>query len=312
MTGFNWSQLLKWSSKYIEDSYSNSEIKQIDPERLEFLQGAVKEAMKNVVDPNKLISELKDNLSLSNDEEVLASLEIIDRCIEFPDCALNLEKLGLVQPLLSCLFRSQEIRSITYQILSKSMQNNLPVQNSFGQLGALQILKQSIQNEDSESNKSKGITAISTLIRHNKVMEKSFISDDGLSLIVLWLHSNNVRVRERALSLLRHLLIEGIVRGEDFVEDDNCKVIDIILVLSRNNSISNTEYQDIQYSETISKTLLELIRTCNPKLSTASRDRIIEEVNKRMIFLINYCKLYPNDDISPEYSTLIQCKGLLV
>ncbi|QOY43025.1 Armadillo-type fold protein [Cryptosporidium parvum] len=309
---FDWSQLLKWSSRYIEDTYSNSNIRHIDPERLEFLQGAVREAMKNVVDPNKLILEAKDKLSLSNDEEVLASLAVIDRCVELPDCALNFEKLGIVQPLLSCLSRSEEVRSITYQILSKSMQNNLPVQNSFAKLGALSLLKQSVQGEDSETNKSKGITAISSLVRHNKTLEGSFISDNGIPLIALWLHSENVGVRERALSLLRHLLIQGVVKSEYIIGNNNSKIIDTILTLSKNNSISNKEYQNIQYGETISETLLELINAFNPKLSSSSKDKIREEVNKRMIFLIDYCKLHPDDDISPEYSTLIQCEKLLV
>lgn len=246
------------------------------------------------------------------DEEVLASLTIINRCVEFPDCSLNLEKLGLAQSLLNCLFRSEEIRSITYQILTKSMQNNLPVQNSLGQLGALPMLKQSIQSEDSESNKSKGITAISALIRHNKLLEDLFISDDGLSLIVLWLHSDNIKVHEKALSLLRHLLIEGAIKDKDLVEGNDCKLINTILMLSRNNSTSGTEYQDIQYSETISLALLELIKVCCSKLNKASKDKILEEVTKRMIFLIDYCRLYPNDDVSPEYSTLIQCEKLLV
>ncbi|KAL5370001.1 hypothetical protein CPHLJ_2g2080 [Cryptosporidium parvum] len=309
---FDWSQLLKWSSRYIEDTYSNSNIRHIDPERLEFLQGAVREAMKNVVDPNKLILEAKDKLSLSNDEEVLASLAVIDRCVELPDCALNFEKLGIVQPLLSCLSRSEEVRSITYQILSKSMQNNLPVQNSFAKLGALSLLKQSVQGEDSETNKSKGITAISSLVRHNKTLEGSFISDNGIPLIALWLHSENVGVRERALSLLRHLLIQGVVKSEYIIGNNSSKIIDTILTLSKNNSISNKEYQNIQYGETISETLLELINAFNPKLSSSSKDKIREEVNKRMIFLIDYCKLHPDDDISPEYSTLIQCEKLLV
>ncbi|KAH8581827.1 uncharacterized protein ELE39_001957 [Cryptosporidium sp. chipmunk genotype I] len=296
----------------VEESYSNSDMKQIDPERLEFLQGAVREAMKNVVDPNKLILEAKENLSLSNDEEVLASLAVIDRCIEFPDCALNLEKTGLVKPLLNCLFRSEEIRSVTYQILSKSMQNNLPVQNSFAKLGALSLLKQSVQHEDSEINKSKGIAAISSLIRHNQALEESFISNNGIPLIVMWLHSDNVGVREKALSLLRHLLMEGVVKADYIIENNNVKIIDTILMLSSNNSISNTEFQNIQYGETVSEALLELIKTCNSRLSKASKDKILEEVNKRMIFLFDYCKLYPDDDISPEYSTLIQCEKLLV
>ncbi|CUV04564.1 unnamed protein product [Cryptosporidium hominis] len=268
--------------------------------------------MKNVVDPNKLILEARDKLSLSNDEEVLASLAVIDRCVELPDCALNFEKIGIVQPLLSCLSRSEEVRSITYQILSKSMQNNLPVQNSFAKLGALSLLKQSIQGEDSETNKSKGITAISSLVRHNKTLEDSFISDNGIPLIALWLHSENVGVRERALSLLRHLLIQGVVNSEYIIGNNNSKIIDTILTLSRNNSISNREYQNIQYGETISETLLELINAFNPKLSSSSKDKIRKEVNKRMTFLIDYCKLHPDDDISPEYSILIQCEKLLV
>ncbi|KAK9173957.1 hypothetical protein CmeUKMEL1_16660 [Cryptosporidium meleagridis] len=307
---FDWSQLLKWSSRYIDDTNSNSNIRQIDPERLEFLQGAVREAMKNVVDPNKLILEAKDKLSVLNDEEVLASLTVIDRCVELPDCALNLEKIGIIQPLLSCLSRSEEIRSIIYQILSKSMQNNLPVQNSFAKLGALSLLKQSVQDEDSEENKSKGITAISSLVRHNKALEDSFIYDNGIPLIALWLHSDNVKVRQKALSLLRHLLIQGVVSSE-YIVGNNSKIIDIILTLSRSNSISNKEYQNIQYGETISETLLELINAFNSELNSSLKDKIREEVNKRMTFLIDYRKLHPDDDISPEYSILIQCEKLL-
>lgn len=312
----------------VENSGSNSEIRRIDPERLEFLQGAVREAMKDVVDPNKLIIEVRDNLSLPNgkfynirrvslpnfflDEEVLTSLAVIDRCVELPDCALNLEKLGLIQPLLNCLFRSEEIRCVTYQILSKSMQNNLPVQNSFGKLGALPILIQRIQQENSEFTKSKGITAISTLIRHNKVLEHSFLSDDGLSLIISWLQSEYKGTREKALSLLRHLLTEEILVEEYVIENKNCRIIDNIVILSRNNSISTAEYQDIQYSETVSETLLQLVKICNSKLDRASKDKVLEEVTNRMTFLTDYCKIFPNDDISPEYSTLVQCKKLLV
>ncbi|KAJ1614042.1 hypothetical protein OIY81_704 [Cryptosporidium canis] len=312
MTEFNWSRLLKWSSKYIEDSYSNQEIRQIDPERLEFLQGAVREAMKDVVDPNKLILEVKENLGLSNDEEVLASLAVIDRCIELPDCALNLEKLGIIQPLLSCLSRSEEIRCITYQILSKSMQNNLPLQISFGKMGALQILIERVQQECSGSTKSKGITAISTLIRHNKALECSFISDDGLSLIISWLQSEHKCVREKALSLLRHLISEEIVTGWHIAEINNYQIIDAIISISKNNSLSTTKYQDIQYSEIISETLLQLIKVCDSKLSKVSKDKVLEEINRRILFLTEYRKTFPDDDISPEYSTLVLCRELLV
>lgn len=192
------------------------------------------------------------------------------------------------------------------------MQNNLPVQDSFGQLGALPILIQRTQHEYSESTKSKGITAISTLIRHNKMLEHSFLSDDGLSLIISWLRSEFKAVREKALSLLRHLLAEEVLTDKHIIQDNNCKIIDSIAILSRNNSLYTTKYQDIQYGETISETLLRLVEICNPKLNRVSKDKILEEVTKRMNFLAEYCEVFPNDDISPEYSMLVECKKLLI
>ena len=54
--------ILHYDVLCIDESGSAERIGKIDPEKLEFLQGAVREAMKGVIDPCKLLSEAKERL----------------------------------------------------------------------------------------------------------------------------------------------------------------------------------------------------------------------------------------------------------
>lgn len=51
------------SDLIVVDDSSANRIESIDPDRLDFLQGAVREAMKNVIDPNQLLLEAKVKLN---------------------------------------------------------------------------------------------------------------------------------------------------------------------------------------------------------------------------------------------------------
>ncbi|KAK6590981.1 hypothetical protein RS030_111754 [Cryptosporidium xiaoi] len=313
MTDFNWSKLLKWSSNYIDESDSSRRIKQIDPEKLEFLQGAVREAMKGVVDPNKLLSEAKLKLESDKAEEevILSALAVIDRCVDLPDCSLNLDKLGLIQPLLNCLSKSEEIRNLTYQILSKSMQNNPPVQTAFGNRGALTIITEAVHLEISELMQSRGISAISSLIRHNPDMEREFVIEDGLLQIEKWMRSEFIKVREKSMSLLRHFIHQGVISSRDVLEINNGRIIDAILDLQRKNCESIEESQNIQYNETLSETLFQVVNICKDHMKNDCKEKILLQVNRRANFLSNYMKICPQDDFSPEHDMLIKCKELL-
>ncbi|KAH8741009.1 hypothetical protein FG386_002555 [Cryptosporidium ryanae] len=312
MTGFNWSKLLKWSSNYIDGSDLSEKVERIDPEKLEFLQGAIREAMKGVVDPNKLLFEAKVKLEGDEDEEsMISALAVIDRCVELPDCSLNLEKLGLIKPLLNCLSKSEEIRSLTYQILSKSMQNNLSVQKSFANIGALSIITNATHFESSEIMKSRGISAISSLIRHNTEMEKAFIVENGLFQIKTWLNSEFMKVREKSMSLLRHFIRQGTISYKDILEINKGRIIDTIINLQKENSKNPNELQNIQYGEILSETLFEVINMCKDHMDNEYKEKILLYVVGRADFLSKYVKFCPDDDVSPEINMLVKCEELL-
>ncbi|KAF7457919.1 Hsp70 nucleotide exchange factor FES1 [Cryptosporidium felis] len=310
MTEFNWPQLLKWSSKYIDESASQPHFESIVPERLEFFQGAIREAMKNIVDPNQIIEESKKELFSFDDKAVLSSLIEIDNCIELPGCSLDLEKLGLIQPLLESLSRSEEIRCLVYQIFSKSVQNNLPAQKIIGCSDAFSVILKRVKHENSEEAMSRGITAISSLIRHNRELEESFVSGE-LNQIEIWLNSDSIRVREKTLSLLRHLLSERIIGKHESKNIKNSNVFEIILKLIGENSQRNSEHINIQYSEILSDTLLQLIQVNSSQITNNLGIKLIEQINDRVDFLSEYSRHFPEDDISPERAILVKCMSLV-
>ncbi|KAL7067741.1 hypothetical protein ACR3K2_16500 [Cryptosporidium serpentis] len=307
---FDWAGLLRWSSQYIDGTDSANSISHLDPERFEFLQKAVKEAMKNTVDPNQVMIEARNKITLNANDEavVLSALVAIDRCVDIPECARNLVKLGLVEPLLSCLSMNDEIKSLSFYIMSRSMQNNLPVQEGFSNCGALSIIRRQIYIDDYELIQSRALAALAALLRHNHNMEIAFLSDNGLYDISKLLLSEHLKVREKALSLLKHFILENLITSKDILYVNNGQIIGTIMKLVDDNS---NGILNIQYSEILSETLLQIINCCKLDLSEKLQDEVLKCIRRRQSFLADYAKIHPEDDTSPEVNLLKEYEGIL-
>jgi len=210
MAGLDWPGLLAWSTKY-HDGTSPSEFKQMSDEDKRFLEKAMEIAMSQIEDPNKVLVEAKEQILSESrtDESITTALEVIDRCCDDPDAARNVEKLGVLQPLLDLLGTYRGAIAVrTMEVLALFFSNNPNIQEAGMKRGALELLgrltKESAQASD---ERSKAFRALVALVRNVKDYELQLLKSDGVEQLLLCLDLQELPgTREKATSFVRSLV----------------------------------------------------------------------------------------------------------
>lgn len=235
MSGLHWPGLLSWSTKY-HDGTAPSKFTQMSKEDRDFITNALEAAMEGVEDLNKTLQDGLTQLASSGEDSALAlvALEVVDRCVDDPDCARNLEKFNGTKILLSCavglsrdgsrFVQHPEVVSKSCEILSLMLANNDTLQEAAVEKHkALDYLV--LENKD-ESNVNPVqfraiLSLLASIVRGHVKLEEIFLASpyNGME----WLcrpfakdffdqktskPEDVRRAREKTAMFVRHLLLE--------------------------------------------------------------------------------------------------------
>jgi len=269
----DWPGLLKWSTKY-HDGTAPSEFKRMTDEDKKFLEAAMADAFSQIEDPNKIMGEAIGQIKAADrsDESISTALEIIDRCCDDPDCARNCEKLDGLQPLLDLLSTTNDaIRDRSLEIFALLFSNNPNIQEAGVRRGALDIFLGLVRESGAGSDtRSKAFRALVALMRNVQAFEEQFLKEkDGINVIISCLEPSDLRLCEKAASLIRSLADNERLRAEDVT----------LLVAALTPLMSTVGTGQIQYRETLSSCITQLAKdfsVSNAELKVAAEHRLKE------------------------------------
>ncbi|CRG98591.1 conserved Plasmodium protein, unknown function [Plasmodium relictum] len=304
MVNINWPGLLKWSTKYADGTIDTN--KRLSKEDIEFLQGAIKEALSQVEDPYEAINEAVKNFENKDEGIILASAKIVERLVdEYPEVARNLDKINAIDPLLKLLDHSNNhILESVLQILSLALSNNPVLQESVFKKNALKTLLIKLQESQKTLIDKKLITAISALIRHHDEAENKFIDYGGVGFLVYGMQTNIYKYQEKSALLLKHLIHQNKITFEIFIKNEIMKGL---ICLANNKNIDET---GIQYGETTAELFLAIIQNHRHKLAKSGN---LHNLKKLIEDRLTYLRVVQNSasyDVSHEIELFNECLKL--
>lgn len=266
----DWPGLLAWSTKY-HDGTEPSKFNVMSDEDKKFLEKAMEQAMSTIEDFNQTLKDGLAKLSqgLENKDQALmiVALEIIDRCIDDPDCCRNLEVFGGLAPMFACLGKEEksgdvveesEVARRACEILSLMLSNNDALQKaSVFKHGALDRLL------DSSNGFSKDrFSVLSAAVRGQPECTELFLSQkNGMSFLFSILRENTTEasyqsksgkiLARKAALFIRHLVGEDesrVVCDEATMTGNQAtlgQAISRVNESQRNNSV------DLDFAETV-------------------------------------------------------------
>ncbi|KAJ3681302.1 hypothetical protein LUZ60_015791 [Juncus effusus] len=181
------------------------------PEELLKRQVELKELMEMITMPSdsevmKILIANLNNSSASQQERQNALNNLLN-LIEQTDDPLDLDKMGVLEPVINELENSEtEIRTISALILGKVSQNDALVQNQILAYGAMTRLMKMVKSSYKEEA-IKALYTISALLQNNENGQEIFYSQGGNLLIqdLIKDSSRNVRLQKKAVVLLTDL-----------------------------------------------------------------------------------------------------------
>uniref|UniRef100_A0A7S0WF29 Nucleotide exchange factor Fes1 domain-containing protein n=1 Tax=Chlamydomonas leiostraca TaxID=1034604 RepID=A0A7S0WF29_9CHLO len=232
-----WKGLFDWSIKYQDGTKpSNWDPSEYDPEKMKWLEGVLKHYMQDFGARMKEIKASLDTgvraeqppaagaaasesapppppaqrLSLEDKELLLEELLDIVSSIDF---ARDLHKVGGLPTLLDLLDCDQpSLRWRAAEVVATCMANNPPVQQWFMQGGVLprllRLLDEEGAGEPGASLRTKGLLAVSALVRHNRPGLEAVRLAGGLPRLVRLAADPDRRVSRKALSLTQYVVTQ--------------------------------------------------------------------------------------------------------
>ncbi|CAD7958623.1 unnamed protein product [Amoebophrya sp. A120] len=173
----DWPGLLAWSTKY-HDGTAPSKFGLMSDEDKAFLQKAMEDAFSRIEDMNQVLNDGLRKLESATDFQTLVTaLEIIERCVDDPDCARNLEKLNGISPLLDKVFHdNEEVSDRSCSILSMMLANNDSLQlTAVKKYNALTFL---LAHPQTLASKKK-IKLLADIVRGVEEIEELFLRSSG-------------------------------------------------------------------------------------------------------------------------------------
>lgn len=271
----DWPGLLAWSTKY-HDGTAPSQFNQMGEADKAFLEQAMEQAFSQIEDMNKVLDDGLRKLEQAEDFQTLVTAcEIIERCVDDPDCARNLEVYNGLQPLLKNVFSPHaEVANRCCGILSMMLANNEKLQLSA--VKKHKALDHLVGSEDLFASK-KRIKLLADTVRGVSEIETEFVEEkNGIhSLCGVFLFApapesektagtettrttEQQAVRERAITFLRHLLAEKPERAKAHERQLSAAVAAAYKAME-----DSVEDVNIQYSENLAQLALLVASNSN-------------------------------------------------
>lgn len=213
-----------------EDAPGNSEhsFSQMDPERRQFLENALKALTVDVVEELQKAAATIGSPTASEDE-LLQALETITEYIIDMDTAIDFCKIGGLSVMLPCLKSPHlKVRAEAASVIAELAQNNPYCQKELLAANALPDLVELVSEPETAPN---GLQAISGLVRSYEPTLAAFIDIGGLECLIGCLEqSDQEKVIIRALFLFSSLCTDFPAVRDEFVK---LKVVERIIPLLR-------------------------------------------------------------------------------
>ncbi|XP_055920685.1 uncharacterized protein LOC129952223 [Eupeodes corollae] len=204
------------NSKTEDGSQTFTGNEQLDSERKQFLENAIKSMTVDVIGELERaihILELKE----STIEDKIEALNIVRDLAGNIDFANNFIQIGGSKVVFDCLKNTNpKLRICAAYVIAELSQNNPFCQKHFLQAGALQELIVCTKEDGDVASSS--MHAISALVRNFEDGSAKFIELGGLECLLERLHSENSRVFVKACFLLRALAAEFDGIRDEFVK----------------------------------------------------------------------------------------------
>ncbi|SBS81977.1 conserved Plasmodium protein, unknown function [Plasmodium malariae] len=280
--------------------------KRLSKEDIEFLQGAIKDALSQIEDPYEAINEAVRNFENKDEGIILASAKIVERLVdEYPEVARNLDKIKAVDPLLKLLDNNNNhILESVLQIFSLALSNNPELQDSVFKKNALKKLLIKLQESQKTVIDKKLITAISALIRHHDEAENKFIDYGGIGFLVYGMQTNIYKYQEKSALLLKHLIHQNKITFELFLKNEIMKGL---ICLANNKNIDET---GIQYGETTAELFLALMQNHRHKLAKAGYLHNLKKLIEDRLVYLRVVQNSASYDVSHEIELFNDCLKL--
>lgn len=253
MANIDWPGLLAWSTKY-HDGTAPSQFNVMSDEDREFLTKALEEAFGKIEDPNQLMKEAIDNINAPDvtQEGILVALEVFDKCVDYPDCNYNVEKLGGIACLHKLLNTPGIVRQKACELLTLFLSNNPKIQEAAFQRGVLHDCIKTL-DEDSVLSPEEHFglfRVVMVLVRQIPLHEETFLKKhSGLQVIMKHLGVEiGSRIREKAIAFAQSLVHSGHIKN-----DDADKLLECLIPL-----VGGLQQEPLQYRELFVSTVFDL------------------------------------------------------
>lgn len=167
-----------------EDAPNESQFQEMDPERRQFLEEALKSMTVNVVD--ELETAVKTIMNdASSEDQTLNAIEVITDYVQEIDAANDFFKVGGFCILDRCLSSSHtSVKSASLRLIKELAQNNPFCQEKLLEHGILNKLIELLSDPSSDQVSCDAMSAISALVRAYEPGLKAFLDVGGLECML--------------------------------------------------------------------------------------------------------------------------------
>lgn len=206
-----------------EDAPNPANFQEMDPERREFLENALKAMAVNVIEQLEKAARVLTDVEASEDDQI-GALKIIRDYVCDIDSAndfCKIDGLGLLLPCLESPFNT--VRSLTASIAAELAQNNPFCQKALLDAKALPALMQLLNNPPTAPD---ALHAMSCIVRGYEPASASFIEIGGLECLLGCIQQlDQERVIVRAVFLLRAICSEYPAVRDELVKLNAIEVV---------------------------------------------------------------------------------------
>ncbi|CEM23654.1 unnamed protein product [Vitrella brassicaformis CCMP3155] len=282
MSNINWPGLLKWSLRHTDGT---TDVRRMSQEDMDFLSSAIQEALKNIEDPFQAIQETLPKLKSQSDEEVLTALAVLERCLDFPETARNIEKLDGVQPLLGCLsHQNHDVQEKSCEIFSLLLAHNPEIQEATCNRNGLDKFLALVDSNSQDMVRFRALSALAALTRHFPRAEKMLVDRNGFATLMHAVASGNPRDSQKAASLARHLVHEQRVPPQQVGSSD------VSLAVQSCLGDRNVDQSGLEYGEVIAGFLEALVATHRDVLQQTKQLPIIKQAVEGRLQYLGQCQ----------------------